>query len=233
MAGGKAQAMGLKDFIEWLKTTLPAELRAPFTTGVMLLVLTGIVVKFAEGFEWPEVFREWWFLLAVSVVLVFWAVTVLRVQKAIHWPWAASWAVAAVMALAAVACAFYCTERARVRYDRAGFYASRAWMRDAERGPGYWEWMMEPTADLSKSVITVQMEPGAGCDASRFDGPSPVRSGESAHGARIMDASSLEHPNTVWKVRDLHAGEELVFRLLAKNPEDAVCLRPLVTLGEK
>ena len=120
--------MGLKDFIEWLKATLPEQLRAPFTAGVMLLVLTGIVVKFAEGFEWSEVFRNWWFLLAVSLVCVMWAAMLVRVRKAILWPRAAPWAVAALMALAAAATALYCAERGRFRYDRAGFYASRAWM---------------------------------------------------------------------------------------------------------
>ena len=228
--------MDLKDFIEWLKTTLPAELRVPFTTGVMLLVLAGVVIKFAEGFEWPEVFREWWFLLAVSLVCVYWAVTVLWVRRVIGWPRVVPWVVAVVVAIAAVACALWCAERERFRYDRAGFYASREWRRDRERGPGYWEWRMEPTADLSKSVITVQMEPEAGCDASRFDGPSPVRSNLSTHAPKITDASSLERPNTVWKVRDLHSGEELVFRVLVKGQaggEDSICFRPLVTLEEK
>jgi hypothetical protein len=105
-----------------------------------------------------------------------------------------------------------------------------------EHGPGYWEWTLEPTSDLSKSVITVQMEPDAGCDASGFDGPFPIRSDQSTHAPKITDASSLEHPNTVWKVRDLHQGEELVFRLRLKSPEageEPICIRPLVTLEGK
>ena len=75
------------------------------------------------------------------------------------------------------------------------------------------------------------MSLGENCDLRRFDGPTPVRDGNVTHSPIINDDSTLEHPNTLWKVKDLHRGEELKFRLFVKDENrsaDSICMTPIV-----
>jgi hypothetical protein len=48
--------MEWSDVIDWVKKLLPAQLRVPFTTSVMVLAVFGLCTIFIEGFEWTEVF---------------------------------------------------------------------------------------------------------------------------------------------------------------------------------
>jgi hypothetical protein len=219
----------LTDVIEWLKKLLPAKLRAAFTTGVMLLAIISICTKFMEDFEWSEAFYVWWFSAACALVCVFWLIVVLVVRKTISWPQGLSWTVVVILAICMVLLGIFSYGRRDYRYDRAGFFVLGSWQPDKERGPGYFEWSMEATADVSKSTINVNMSPSEGCDLTKIDGPIPVRKKNVTHGPVINDASSFEHPNTLWKIKDLHKGEELSFRLFAKGANrraNSICLTP-------
>jgi hypothetical protein len=224
----------LTDVIDWLKKLLPAKLRVPFTTGVMLLAIVGICTKFVEGFEWSEAFYVWWFSAAFSLVCAYWVVVVLVVRKTMSWPQKLSWTVVVILAVGMVLLGIFSFGRSDYRYDRAGFFVLRSWQPDKERGQGYFEWTMEPTTDVSKNTISVNMSPTEACDLSKIDGPTPVRKENVAHVPVINDASSIEHPNTLWKIKDLHQGEELSFRLFAKGADrraSSICLTPLVSLN--
>jgi hypothetical protein len=165
------------------------------------------------------------------MVCLYWAIVVLAVRNSMVWLTALSWIVAGILALVMVFLAWFSYDRCRYRYEKAGFFVLRNWEPDKEHGPGYFEWSLEPTTDASKNTTSVSMSLGENCDLRRFDGPTPVRDGNVTHSPIINDDSTLEHPNTLWKVKDLHRGEELKFRLFVKDEirsADSICMTPIV-----
>lgn len=223
--------MEWKDVIEAVEKLLPAQMRVPFTTGVTVVALFGLCTIFIEGFEWTEVFWVWWIPLVAVMICLYWAIVVIVVRNSIVWPTALSWIVTGILALVMVSLAWFGYDRYRYRYDKAGFFVSRSWQPDDERGPGYFEWSLEPTTDASKNTISISISLGENCDLRRFDGPVPRRDPNVTHGPIITDDSTLEHPNTLWKVKDLHRGEELKFSLFVKGENrsaDSICMTPIV-----
>lgn len=223
--------MEWNDVIESVKRLLPAQLRVPFTTGVMVLGVFGLCTIFIEGFEWTEVFWVWWIPLVAAIVCLCWAIIVVVVRKSITWPKTLSWIVAVILTLVMVLLGSFSYDRSRYRYEKAGFFVLRNWQPDKEHGPGYFEWSIEPTTDASKNTIGISMSLSENCDLSQFEGPAPVRNENVTHDPIITDDSTLEHPNTHWKVKDLHRGEELTFRLFAKGQKrsaDSICIIPAV-----
>jgi hypothetical protein len=221
--------MEWKDVIEWVEKLLPAELRVPFTTGVMVLAVLCLCTIFIENVEWTEVFRVWWTPLLAVAVCAYWAIVIVTVRKSIVWPFALSWLLAAVLVLVAVALAVFSYDRSRYRYE-SGFFLLRNWQPEKENGQGYFEWSLEPATDeaLDKAII-VDLSLGDNCDLSRFEGPAPERESNAMHRPVITDNSTLEHPNTSWKIRGLHRGEEVKFRLFAKDKSgsaDSICFTP-------
>jgi hypothetical protein len=223
--------MEWNDVVEGVKKLLPAQMRVPFTTGVMVLAVFGLCTIFMEGFEWTEVFWVWWIPLVAAMICLYWAIVVVAVGNSIVWPTALSWIVAGILALVMVLLAWFSYDRHHYRYEKAGFFVLRNWQPDEGHGAGYFEWSLEPTTDASKSTISISMSLGENCDLRRFDGPAPVRDTNVTHGPIITDDSTLEHPNTRWKVKDLHRGEELKFRLFVKDENrsaGSICMTPIV-----
>ncbi len=165
--------------------------------------------KFREGFEWSEAFYVWWFSAACALVCVYWVIVVLVVRKTITWPQGLSWTVGVILAVGMVLLGTFSYGRSAYRYDRAGFFVLRSWQPDKERGQGYFEWTIELTTDVSKNTISVNISPTESCDLTQIDGPAPVRKENVTHGPVINDASSIEHPNTLWKIKDPHTIERI------------------------
>src|SRR5271166_5640623 len=138
--------MEWKDVIEWVEKLLPAELRVPFTTGVMVLAVLCLCTIFIENVEWTEVFRVWWTPLLAVAVCAYWAIVIVTVRKSIVWPFALSWLLAAVLVLVAVALAVFSYDRSRYRYE-SGFFLLRNWQPEKENRQGYFEWSLEPATE--------------------------------------------------------------------------------------
>jgi hypothetical protein len=223
--------MEWKDIVEWVKKILPAKLRVPFTAGVMLLGLLCLLTIFAQGYEWTEVFWEWWIQLAAAGVCLYWAVSVLVFRKSIVWRRSVSWALSGVLILGMAVLSLFSYGRSLYRFEKNGFFVSRAWQPDKKAGPGYFEWKMEPTSDVSKSTVNIAMLVGDRCDLSQIEGPAPVKEEFLTHHPIITDDSTMEHPNTLWRVKDLHRGEEVTFRLFLKGERksvESICITPVV-----
>ena len=59
-----------------IKDALPAGLRVPFGTGILLLSSAGAAIVFFLGLDWKDILLTWQFLLALAIVLLAWAFTV-------------------------------------------------------------------------------------------------------------------------------------------------------------
>jgi len=223
--------MEWKEIIAWVKELLPAQLRVPFTTGIMVLALLCLSTIFIEGIEWTEVFRVWWTLLAAAAASAYWATVVFRVRKSIIWPWpnSPSLTLAVALVLVAVGLALFSYDRSRYRYD-SRFFSSRNWRPDRKHGKGYFEWSLEPTTDAGRDkTFILNLELKGNCDLRRFEGPAPERDSNTMHGPVITDNSTLGSSNITWTVKDLHRGEELKLRLFVKDENgsaDSICFTP-------
>jgi hypothetical protein len=225
--------MGWKDIVEWIKKLLPAQLRVPFTTGVMVLAVVCLCTVFIV--EWREVFRVWWTPLVAGGISAYWASVFFKVRKSFLWRWpdSLSLTMAVALVLVAVALTLFSYDRSRYRYDSgSGFFLSRNWQPDREHGKGFFEWSLEPTTDAGRDkTFILGLQVMGNCDLGRFEGPAPERESNTIHGPVIADNSSLEDLNRTWSVKDLHRGEEIKFRLFVKDENgsaDSICFIPYV-----
>ena len=211
-----------------IKDVLPAGLKTPFGTGILLLTAAGGAILYFLGLDWKDILLTWQFLLALAILFLYWAVTTLLKSRTLTWPRYVSWIVASGLLLGCAFVAYRTLERSRYKYNKYGFFESRSWRRGMEADTSVWEWSMEAATDLSKGRVIVQLDAVAGCSKADFDSFYPAKN-ENTHQPRIRDISSLQRPNSVWGIDDLKDGDEVRFLLAGPDQEGSeICVKPSV-----
>jgi hypothetical protein len=220
--------------LEIIGDLLPAKLRAPFASGIALLLGVGAAILFFLHLEWNDIFETWQFLLALCILLLIWSIILILRRKSITWPHWVSWLVAVLLLFVIVALASPTVERSHYQYNQDGFFESRSLRPPHEGGHSSFEWAMEVVGDnLSKGRVIVGLQPIGDCKDENVTAFYPVKS-ENTHQPKVWDISSLGGPHSVWGIDDLHDGDEV--RFILESPEtdvSRICLKPRVTVQTK
>lgn len=220
--------MEFKDIVDWLEKLLPKPLRRPFAAGATAIAATGTVLKFAEGFEWRDVFGDWRFWAASCVLYVYWLVVIVKHRRTLPWPGPAVWGVVTGIALALLFAAGATWVRGHYTYDPIGLFERRSWVATDVSGIQAWEWELEAVRDLSASRVVLELTEDPACGDTSIAAFYPLRD-HATHQPRITDISPESHPNLRWGIEDLRERDHARF-VLSLDGGTASCVERTIRM---